>query len=81
MASGLRSPVSLGFSCDLGVETVKWGGGQVLRGTVDPHIPQGGGRWLRDNAGGWRAGTTSLAGSGADSFFPSGLSRGHLSVS
>lgn len=52
MASGLRSPVSLGFSWDLGVEAVKRGGGQVLRGTVDPHIPQGGGRRLRDNAGG-----------------------------
>lgn len=52
MASGLRSPVSPGFSWDLGVEAVKRGGGQALRGTVDPHIPQGGGRWLRDNAGG-----------------------------
>lgn len=52
MASGLRSPVSLGFSWDLGVEAVKRGAGQVLRATVDPHIPQGGGRWLRDNAGG-----------------------------
>lgn len=49
MSSRLLSSVSLGFSWDLRVAAVKQRGGQVLRGTVDPHIPLGGERWLRNN--------------------------------
>lgn len=80
MASGLRSPVSLGFSWDLGVEAVKRGQGRCSEGLSTPTYPKVGGGGSETMPGGWRAGTTSLAGSGADSFFPSGLSRGHLSV-
>lgn len=63
MASGLRSPVSPGFSWDLGVEAVKRGEGRCSEGLSTPTYPKvggggsetmpGGGVASRYNVPGW----------------------------